>query len=1034
MAEYKSYLEYPHNTIEENTISKFFNRNDALVAGISMIDLMRYDGGIGKKNIDIIYGKYGALDKIIHKDFVHQISNGNKSLIPVDQLGKLPIYNSPTLLIPKDRTKMEFVSLLGKNLLLERTDFNYFFADKLFNLLSDPQYVRSEKLNRSEGRGIDIEVIMENVQVWIWSRALNKIIDVSPFITQLSTDKSDIGSFQMSLNPVQNIDKLVSNDRDNVINYFSLNSTDSGHNTDYFYNNFQYNDLVFIRFEKLQLEKNKKTADYNPDVDRTQLPDQVWDMIGLIDSCSMNQSFQNSSHDISIFGRDLMKLLIEDGSYFMNLALLQGSDQKDLIIGFNKEDKWFKRNIYNGKLGGTVSPYWFPNSARKISDTIGFIINQLSNLGVLGGEDLFSSYGDKRTQKYEVSGINDQYLKTMNIDGIWQIIKLMVDNSVDKRRISDDSLSYVDGSIFEQINKTCQQPFVEFFGDTYGNEFNFVVRQPPFTKDMIASFLQGTRANQTRKWTHRDGQGKVDSYYQIIDIEAKDLQGYNSLQWDTTYYSWYQLNPNDSFLGSFSKLAAGGIIPIIYFEEIAECFGNHRLVISDNYLNANVIEGEESQKDKETYRRALLNDLKYIIDSNIYLPFTRKGSLTLVKGDRRIKKGTFIRVKPTNEIFYVDSVSNNISFSSDKVDRSTTIRVSRGMIEDYIWGANGYDENGKIIVKGDSPVIFSYFDIVNTIIDSSSEVIEEEIIEEEITQGKVGLKEISNSVLYYKRLVKKYFPVEEVDNALRIMDAESGGNPMASNTNYGANTSKGYNGSVDRGLYQINSKAHPEVELSRIFDPEYNIMEAARIFKTSGRGWFEWSTAKIPGVLSDGSVSADPAIKTTYNVTMGTKNLEAFSKLNPAILRSLSDNSIRVFNSSNQGFSSLMVNIENSKLKGDTIEQFIAGIIGESTSSFQKNIDTSKLLYQFLPKIKKSGRSQVFEIDSFVLASNLISTMTGSTVVRIEEEVVAEEKKQQATKRNKVIWNDNFDFSINKEQFNFFLKRKHMNIYKYGRS
>jgi len=428
---------YPHNQVKEDTIAKFFYRNKPLVSGQSLVDFLKYDGGSGKTNIERIYEKYGTLDKMVHKDFVHFIIKGKKNLIPSDQAGDLPLYLQTTLIIPKDLTKMEFTSINGKNLFLERSDFTFFFADKLFQLLSDKGYVRSESLTKMEGRGLDIEVIMENVQVWIWCRALNKIIDVSPFITNLNTDKSDIGSFSFSLNPVTSLDKLESVNRDNVINYFFLNQNNT-HNSDFFYNNFQYNDVVFIRFEKLQLEESSKFKDYSPTVEKTELPNQVWDMIGLIDTCSMSQSYQNSSHEVSIAGRDLMKLLIEDGSYFMNLALLQGSDQKDLIIGFDKKDKWFKRNIYNGSFGGKNSPFWFPNSARTIRDTIGFIVNQLSNLGILGGEDLFSAYSqDKRTQKYEISGINNDYLDTMDVDGIWQIIKIMIDSSIDKRRISD---------------------------------------------------------------------------------------------------------------------------------------------------------------------------------------------------------------------------------------------------------------------------------------------------------------------------------------------------------------------------------------------------------------------------------------------------------------------------------------------------------------------------------------------------------------------------------------------------------------------
>ena len=103
-----------------------------------------------------------------------------------------------------------------------------------------------------------------------------------------------------------------------------------------------------------------------------------------------------------------------------------------------------------------------------------------------------------------------------------------------------------------------------------------------------------------------------------------------------------------------------------------------------------------------------LNDLLYVIETHAYLPFTRKGTIT-INGDRRIKKGTFILFEPTQEIFHVDSVSNSYSATTNQIDRTTTLEVSRGMKEyniiknDFIKFANG-----DIFVPE-----FSYFDIVN---------------------------------------------------------------------------------------------------------------------------------------------------------------------------------------------------------------------------------------------------------------------------------------------------------------------------------
>jgi len=137
------YTEYLHNQYNENTISKFFYSNAPLVAGISLVDFIRYDGGTGKSNIERIYENYDALAKAVHQELVNSIKKGDKFLLNEGIIGKLPLYTRTNLLLPKDVTKIEFVALGGKNLFLKRRDFNYFFTDKLYELLSDVSYVRS---------------------------------------------------------------------------------------------------------------------------------------------------------------------------------------------------------------------------------------------------------------------------------------------------------------------------------------------------------------------------------------------------------------------------------------------------------------------------------------------------------------------------------------------------------------------------------------------------------------------------------------------------------------------------------------------------------------------------------------------------------------------------------------------------------------------------------------------------------------------------------------------------------------------------
>lgn len=79
------------------------------------------------------------------------------------------------------------------------------------------------------------------------------------------------------------------------------------------------------------------------------------------------------------------------------------------------------------------------------------------------------------------------------------------------------------------------------------------------------------------------------------------------------------------------------------------------------------------------------------------------------------------------------------------------------------------------------------------------------------------------------------FSGEGLRMAYAIMMAESGGNPLARNVNS--------DGSIDRGLFQINNKWHPEVTDAMAYNAAMN---AAAAFRISGAGsnWNAWSTFK----------------------------------------------------------------------------------------------------------------------------------------------------------------------------------------------
>ena len=89
----------------------------------------------------------------------------------------------------------------------------------------------------------------------------------------------------------------------------------------------------------------------------------------------------------------------------------------------------------------------------------------------------------------------------------------------------------------------------------------------------------------------------------------------------------------------------------------------------------------------------------------------------------------------------------------------------------------------------------------------------------------------SGDVEQWRSLVSSYFPAGQVDNALCVINSESGGNPNARNPN-----------STASGLFQIMASvwaAHYGTTYEGLYNPETNTSIAASIYGHSG--WEPWS-------------------------------------------------------------------------------------------------------------------------------------------------------------------------------------------------
>ncbi len=245
--------------------------------------------------------------------------------------------------------------------------------------------------------------------------------------------------------------------------------------------------------------------------------------------------------------------------------------------------------------------------------------------------------------------------------GIWQITKLVVDGSVEGRQVCNTGVATSTGSLINFFNTVCQQHLVEFSGDTFGNQYYWMVRRPPFDHKGWERMKQLT----------------------MITVEEKNIVNMN-LSWSTQdIYSWYQYIPYYEMYGARDITH---VMPAVFFPEYAQIWGSKPLAVQSNYYSY-IASGYYGSQNKEANKsngneiaKNAIRDLAYLIESNAYNPFTRSGSITIM-GDRRIKRGTLVYLQSTDEVFYVDSVSNSYSVTANGCERTTTLQVIKGMRE-----------------------------------------------------------------------------------------------------------------------------------------------------------------------------------------------------------------------------------------------------------------------------------------------------------------------------------------------------------------
>jgi len=243
-----------------------------------------------------------------------------------------------------------------------------------------------------------------------------------------------------------------------------------------------------------------------------------------------------------------------------------------------------------------------------------------------------------------------------------------MDSSISNKQVVDSSIASQQGSLLNFFHKVCQEPMVEFFGDTYGDQYYLIARKPPFDKEGIVNMME----------------------LAMLEINPDDIVS-TSLDWNTEgIYSWYQYMPKYQLqLGEFEL---SSLVPAVFFPEYASIWGSKPLAVESNYytwVGRGKYNSDKNKTNDDNTIQAAFSDLQYLIECNAYAPFTRRGTITL-NGDRRYKKGTLV-LHTSGEIFYIDSVTNEWSISSNGITRKTVLGVSRGMYQEFVEGVDGHN-------------------------------------------------------------------------------------------------------------------------------------------------------------------------------------------------------------------------------------------------------------------------------------------------------------------------------------------------------
>ncbi len=309
-------------SIIDQTVETFLTQFKTLMLSKVLLD---YKGDTNITNFDRIKRRFTVREL---KD--------NQQLYDQGNYQSVLIKHGSTILMPNDQIVREVIGTSEQPDIFETADYKPFIALQLQRLLEDPNYIST--LSNKNGSS-SVSLINNDISVFMWVKSGSELgpgqgswLNVSAFVDSITTSVTEQGgNFNISFVPVEGefspvvgwkpvdgksfftggVDQDIMTSQH--ITKFNASENEYKRTKFFFHDCVQENDLVYIRFERLNNEKKADLLD-SQIFSGTDVPDLVYDMIGLVDNTQIGSTANDVR--INVTGRDLIKPLIEDSSVF----------------------------------------------------------------------------------------------------------------------------------------------------------------------------------------------------------------------------------------------------------------------------------------------------------------------------------------------------------------------------------------------------------------------------------------------------------------------------------------------------------------------------------------------------------------------------------------------------------------------------------------------------------------------------------------------------------------------------------------------